>query len=391
VRVRPGAEGAPPVVWVRPNLEAIIIRNRAVTKAKARGRVKVTLTNTSDGRMTVEVTGTISPKHPGMVMSRLPTNQRLYAAAVLRAGLIDSGIEVKGGARVAPNTGPTSASKRDTLLAVHHSEPLAVIIRRVNKDSNNEWAERLLETVGAEIYGGPATQDKGLRALREAMDEVGLPRESYIPTNGSGLGHTNRLTPDAIAELLQKLYTDPRWGPELLQSLSVGGVDGTIRNRFRGSPAAERVRAKTGTLNGKSCLSGYVGDGQEVLVFSILVEGLRGRRFVTSAVRGAQVSAVNAMMRYARGVLEAPPGEEAVPGVDFESGEEVFETDEETPAAPGATPAPGGGQPVSGPNGPAVPGKGAAPGNPSGAARGQPPAGLRPARMPANTTGPMRR
>ena len=93
------------------------------------------------------------------------------------------------------------------------------------------------------------------------MDELGLPREAYVPTNGSGLGHSNRLTADAMAELLQKLYSDPRWGPELLQSLSVGGVDGTIRNRFRGSPAAERVRAKTGTLNGKSCLSGYVGDG----------------------------------------------------------------------------------------------------------------------------------
>ena len=64
---------------------------------------------------------------------------------------------------------------------------------------------------------------------------------------------------------------------ELVQSLSVGGVDGTTRNRFRGSPAAERVRAKTGTLQGKSCLSGYVGDGHEILVFSILVDGLRGR------------------------------------------------------------------------------------------------------------------
>jgi serine-type D-Ala-D-Ala carboxypeptidase/endopeptidase (penicillin-binding protein 4) len=392
VRVKPGAEGAPPSVTVRPNLEAIVIRNRAVTKGKARGRVRVTLTNTSDGRMTVEVTGTISPRHPGMVMSRLPTNQRLYAAALMRAALIEAGIEVKGGAKVAPATGPT-AGKRDTLLAVHHSEPLTVIIRRVNKDSNNEWAERLLETVGAEIYGGPATQDKGLRALREAMDEVGLTRESYVPTNGSGLGHTNRLTPDAIAELLQKLYTDPRWGPELLQSLSVGGVDGTIRNRFRGSPAAERVRAKTGTLNGKSCLSGYVGDGQEVLVFSILVEGLRGRRFVTSAVRAAQVSAVNAMMRYARGVLEAPAGEEPLPGTDYEAGEEIFETDEESPAAPGtpgATPAPGAAPPVSGPGGP-TPGKAPASGTPSGAARGQPPAGLRPARLPANTTGPLRR
>ena len=56
------------------------------------------------------------------------------------------------------------------------------------------------------------------------------------------------------------------------------------------------MRAKTGTLHGKSCLSGLVGDGSDVLAFSILVEGIRGRRL--AEVRGAQVGCVNAMMRY---------------------------------------------------------------------------------------------
>src|SRR4029077_19031635 len=116
-----------------------------------------------------------------------------------------------------------------------------------------------------------------------------------VPRNGSGLGHANRITADSMATLLRTLYLDPRVGPELMQSLSVGGVDGTTRNRFKGSIAAERVRAKTGTLHGKSCLSGLVGDGQDVLVFSILVEGLHGHSL--AAVRGAQVGCVNAMMR----------------------------------------------------------------------------------------------
>jgi D-alanyl-D-alanine carboxypeptidase/D-alanyl-D-alanine-endopeptidase (penicillin-binding protein 4) len=91
----------------------------------------------------------------------------------------------------------------------------------------------------------------------------------------------------------------------------VGGVDGTTRNRFRGSAAAERVRAKTGTLNGVSCLSGYVGDQSDLVVFSIMVEGLR--HHAVNSVRGAQVSAVNAMMRYARGTLGPAPAEEAMP------------------------------------------------------------------------------
>jgi D-alanyl-D-alanine carboxypeptidase len=358
-------------------MESIVVRNRAVTRSRGRGRIRLTLGNGGEGRMVLDISGTIATRHPGMVMSRIPTNHRLYAAALMRQALIDAGIEVKGGARVgvAKDSGKPG---KDVLLGVHRSEPLAFIIRNINKYSNNEWAERLLETVGAELYGGAATTEKGLRAMREALDELGLPREAYVPTNGSGLGHTNRVTADAMAELLQKLYTDPRWGPELMQSLSVGGVDGTIRNRFRSSPAAERVRAKTGTLNYKSCLSGYVGDGQEVLVFSILVEGQKGRRFGTGAVRAAQVNAVNAMMRYARGVLDAPPGEEATPGTDFESGEDVIETDgEESPAGAPTSPttkAAPGGAPAATPPG------GKAPAGPSGAIKAQAP-GLRPARQ----------
>jgi D-alanyl-D-alanine carboxypeptidase/D-alanyl-D-alanine-endopeptidase (penicillin-binding protein 4) len=102
-------------------------------------------------------------------------------------------------------------------------------------------------------------------------------------------------------------------------------VDGTTRNRFRGSSAAHRVRAKTGTLTGVSCLSGYAGDGSDVVVFSILVEGHKGR--AVTSVRAAQVSAVNAMMRYARGAEGPLPGEESIPSSDLETGAEAEESE----------------------------------------------------------------
>jgi hypothetical protein len=144
-----------------------------------------------------------------------------------------------------------------------------------------------------------------------------------------------------MAALLRSLYLDPRVGPELLQSLSVGGVDGTTRNRFKGTLAAERVRAKTGTLRGKSCLSGLVGDGPDVLAFSILVEGLHGRSL--AAVRGAQVTCVNAMMRYVReahgertDLTAAMPQSSSVP--DLEPGQEVSEGQEELPPPPPPAP-----------------------------------------------------
>jgi serine-type D-Ala-D-Ala carboxypeptidase/endopeptidase (penicillin-binding protein 4) len=331
IRVRPSLEGLPPLVTIKPEVDSYVIRNKAVTGGRSGGRgLRLTLTATND-RIIVDLSGRLSANHPGLVMRRIAPDQRLFTAALMRRVLTESGIQVRDPARVVDTkTADRMARERgDTILAVHQSEPLSVLVRRINKDSDNEWADRLLDVVGAELFGGPALADKGLRALREAMDDLGLPRESYVPSNGSGLGHGNRMTADALAELLHKIYLDPRWGPEMLQSFSVGGVDGTTRNRFRGSPAAERVRAKTGTLSGKSCLSGYVGDGHEVLVFSIFVDGIRNRRFTTMAVRAAQVSAVNAMMRFARGIVGEPPTEEVEPGVDFEVGEEITEADVE--------------------------------------------------------------
>jgi len=103
------------------------------------------------------------------------------------------------------------------------------------------------------------------------------------------------------------------------------------------------VRAKTGTLAGKSCLSGLVGDGPDVLAFSILVEGLRGRSL--HAVRSAQVTCVNAMMRYvreARGALPAAissPVPATAANADVEGSQDTTEGEEElTPAPPPPTP-----------------------------------------------------
>jgi D-alanyl-D-alanine carboxypeptidase/D-alanyl-D-alanine-endopeptidase (penicillin-binding protein 4) len=301
IRVRPGAEpGRPAEVITTPPDPSFVIHNGAVTKGKKRARVTVRL-SVSGSRIQIDVAGRVPTDGGGIVFRRRVPHQALYAAALMRASLLAAGITVRDDARVAPT--PPQKTRALPLLAVHESAPLGILLRKINKDSDNDYAERVLEAAGAEVYGGAPTGDKGVRLLREVIGELGLAPASYVPKNGSGLGHANRITADAMSALLRTLYLDPRIGPELLQSLSVGGIDGTTRNRFKGTIAAERVRAKTGTLHGKSCLSGLVGDGSDVLVFSILVEGIRGRRL--GEVRGAQVGCVNAMMRY---VYEAAAG-----------------------------------------------------------------------------------
>jgi len=365
VRVRPGDKvGVPALASLRPSSDALRLVNQATT-GKGRNHVGVSVSRAGD-HIQVLVTGKIGLGRHGVVVWRAPPGDTLYAAILMRTALVQAGIEVRGPAGVyageghehtagsaaglqiafAGQLGDTPAAlvhakttASPTILAVHESVPLPLLIRRVNKNSDNEWAERVLEAAGAETFGGSPSTAKGVRALREALTEMGVPAAGYNPANGSGLGHQNRVTPATMADLLRKLYFDPRVGPDLLQSLSVGGVDGTTRNRFRGSSAAERVRAKTGTLNGVSCLSGYVGDKADVLAFSIMVEGHRHRAI--GSVRSAQVSAVNAMMRFARGTLGPSPAEEALPGQDLETGGEAAELEGESelpdgPASPGA-------------------------------------------------------
>jgi D-alanyl-D-alanine carboxypeptidase/D-alanyl-D-alanine-endopeptidase (penicillin-binding protein 4) len=347
IQVRPGTEaGARAEVTTMPADPSFVIHDNVRTKPRGRPRVSVRL-SASGSRIQIDLDGRVTLGHPGLVLRRRVTQQALYAAALMRAALGAAGIAVRDDARVeaAP---PHRPGRATPLLALHESAPLAVLLRKINKDSENDYAERVLESAGAEVYGGPPTADKGVRLLREVIGELGLSPASYVPRNGSGLGHANRITADAMSALLRALYLDPRVGPELLQSLSVGGVDGTTRNRFKGTLAAERVRAKTGTLAGKSCLSGLVGDGPDVLAFSILVEGLHGHGGLR-AVRGAQVTCVNAMMRYVREARGAIPAaltpSTTAPDVlvDVEQGQDVNEGDEELsspPAAPAAPPKP---------------------------------------------------
>ncbi|HET6146485.1 MAG TPA: D-alanyl-D-alanine carboxypeptidase/D-alanyl-D-alanine-endopeptidase [Polyangia bacterium] len=343
VRVQAAEAGESPSVVLDPGpppdqngaTSDFIVVNQARSYEGRQRRLAVDV-NTARGTLRVEVAGRIGTDSPGVLYRRRVPDGPMITAIFFRAALASVGIAVRERATVGamhPNA---------ELLVTHSSAPLGVLLRRINKDSDNYEAERLLEAVGAEVLGGAATTDKGIAVLRDVISEFGLDPHSYLSKNGSGLGHANRISARSMTELLRALYMDPRVGPELLQSLSVGGVDGTTRNRFRGLPVARHVRAKTGTLVGKSCLSGLVGDGSDVMAFSIMVQGFKSRRAL-SAVRGAQVAAVNMMMRYVQerdGVrVDAPATFDEPAGVDYETGGEIESEDEVPEGAPGVIPA----------------------------------------------------
>ena len=147
--------------------------------------------------------------------------------------------------------------------------PLADVLRRLNKYSNNLMARQLLLTVAAQQGTLPATEEAGANAVRQWLAKKGYRFPELMIENGAGLSRVERISPRHLGAILADAYAGP-WMPELMSSLPVLGVDGTLMKRMQGQAVQGRAHLKTGSLNGVSTLAGYVLDqhGQRwLLVF----------------------------------------------------------------------------------------------------------------------------
>lgn len=194
-------------------------------------------------------------------------NAPLYAGTLLAETLGREGVAFQG--NIIEGALPDSA----TVLVQHQSGPLSEIILETNKPSDNLYAELLLKTVGAETRGTPGTAKDGLYVVKEMLAHMGVDTTKLQLKDGSGVSRYDVVTPAQIVALLEKMHADFRVQAEFKTSLPIAGVDGSLAHRMQNTPAEGLLRAKTGTLNGVSALSGYTttADG-EPLVFSIIME-----------------------------------------------------------------------------------------------------------------------
>ena len=159
-----------------------------------------------------------------------------------------------------------SATENLVKIIEINSDPLQEIITKTNQDSNNLYAESLLNLL---VNGTP--ENSSLDNLKEILTELGLDTNSYHLKDGSGLSRHNLVTPETLVNLLTLMAETPE-GINYRDSLPIGGVNGTITNRFKKTIIEGKVQAKTGTLSGTSSLSGYINPPNYApLAFSILV------------------------------------------------------------------------------------------------------------------------
>jgi len=166
----------------------------------------------------------------------------------------------------------------DSLIELGSVEslPLRDLAREVQKPSQNLYADLLLAHVGEKFRPADSPADEtseslGIRELNKFLAEAGIKRGEVIFDEGSGLSRDNLTTPNATVTLL-RFMNRHRCAQVYLDALPIAGVDGTLKSRMKGTPAAGNARAKTGTLRWANSISGYVTTAAgEHLVFSLML------------------------------------------------------------------------------------------------------------------------
>jgi len=145
------------------------------------------------------------------------------------------------------------------LIYLHESEPLAGVVRDINKFSNNVMARQLYLTLGAETGGAPARPEVAFGSIKKLLETKGIKAPELVMENGSGLSRIERMSAASLAAMLQAAWRSAVM-PEFVASLPVVAADGTMKRRLRGERVAGNAHIKTGLLNDARTMAGYVLD-----------------------------------------------------------------------------------------------------------------------------------
>ncbi|HMO80395.1 MAG TPA: D-alanyl-D-alanine carboxypeptidase/D-alanyl-D-alanine-endopeptidase [Pyrinomonadaceae bacterium] len=290
--VTPGPAGYPCLARMSPaNLVVRVVND---CKTVAAGNARTLKIEKKLDRNLIEISGELPVGNQGFSGFVSVSRPAEMFVSVLKQRLEEKGVVVAG--RAFPiNTKSHIPQGLDTEIAKLESPPLSEIAARTMKPSQNMYTETLLWTLGEEerkridspTVGPSATPhpaqrssaELGIGLVKNFLMSAGVPEDGIIQYDGSGLSRHNLITPSAVVHLYTYMAKQSKHSQAWRDSLTIGGVDGTLRNRFRGTPGEANVRGKTGTINQVSALSGYITTaGGEQLVFSAVVNGVQETR-----------------------------------------------------------------------------------------------------------------
>ena len=248
----PDPESATVRIRVDPPLENLRIENRLkVAQGRCRGYqrgITITPNETVDHMV---MSGQFPSGCKTYAMHRAVLSHNEFAYGLFKSIWQESGGEFSGGLR--------NVVKPDDIepFLVFESLPLADIISKVNKHSNNVMARQLLFTLGAERFVVPGTEEGGRQVIEDWLKSRQLGSAKLKLDNGAGLSRNSRISARNLGEILRYAWQSP-FMPEYLSSLSLSGLDGTLMRRFRADPLTGKAHIKTGRLDNVTAIAGYL-------------------------------------------------------------------------------------------------------------------------------------
>lgn len=274
IAVEPAAERDAPVrVTIQPRTNLVQIIN----KCRSGGEGTPVLHH-PPGTFEYTINGRCNKRWPFAAVA-FPDPGLLFAAS-LRDALAREGITIQGGVRRERVRGPDGRIPAELTVLARRVTPIADVLQRAGRDSQNLFAECLLKRAGyawAVRAGRPDPRggwNLGAEAVLDTFHRAGLDTTGLVVADGSGLSRDNAVTARQLALLLANISTQP-YGDLFRESLSVAGVEGSLRRRLK--DVAGRVQAKTGTMTGVRGLAGYVSDDTRPrFAFAVLFNGYPG-------------------------------------------------------------------------------------------------------------------
>ncbi|WP_404368993.1 D-alanyl-D-alanine carboxypeptidase/D-alanyl-D-alanine-endopeptidase [Marinobacter sp.] len=247
--------------WSTPALANVVIDNRVVAtdgaNCPARRDFNWEPAFSDDGRITVQVTGELARGCRTSTYLSLMSHQQ-YSAALIRSLWDEMGGTLAGSDRFEPT--PDDAR----LMMVTTSPDLVSMVRDINKWSSNVMARQLLLTIGAENRLPEEEDDRvaGIRVIYEWLESKGINTAGMVIDNGAGLSRYERITARQTAKVLQSAWNS-RFSADLLSSLPLIAMDGTMARRLRNTALEGEGRIKTGYLQDVRSIAGFSRDKTE--------------------------------------------------------------------------------------------------------------------------------
>jgi D-alanyl-D-alanine carboxypeptidase/D-alanyl-D-alanine-endopeptidase (penicillin-binding protein 4) len=265
----PDAESGGVRVQLDPPLDNLRIRNRlGLAVSRCRGYQRGIAITTNDALDEVTFTGDFPSGCERYALDRTALTHNGFVYGLFKTLWRGLGGRFDGSWR---NVDASKLLAADTEPFVSFdSLPLNEMIARVNKHSNNVMARQLVYTLSAEVNGPPGTEQGGRDVIAAWLTDNGLESCQCAIENGAGLSRDSRIAAVDMASLLRFAWQQP-YMPEYLASMSIAGLDGTLRRRFKGSPLIGKAHLKTGSMDHVAAIAGYLQSrsGRRLLVVAM--------------------------------------------------------------------------------------------------------------------------